>query len=111
MAYLRRLALLRACVCAHSISASIHPCPAPAIFLCTCELVHRNSVSLPNAFHESLPHLLSSCPHGAAFVGASVLTELKRIVKESEIVREDDKQWPEPDRTGRQEFEARFCLL
>ncbi len=73
--------------------------------------MHRNSVSLPNAFHESLPHLLSSCPHGAAFVGASVLTELKRIVKESEIVREDDKQWPEPDRTGRQEFEARFCLL
>ena len=35
-----------------------------------------------------------------------VLAEVKRIIDESEIVREDDKQWPEPDRNGRQEFEV-----
>ena len=40
------------------------------------------------------------------FVSESVLAEVKRIVEESEIVREDDKQWPEPNRDGRQEFEV-----
>ena len=37
-----------------------------------------------------------------AYVSQAVVAELKRIVAESEIVREDDKQWPEPDRNGRQ---------
>ncbi|EOD36559.1 putative mago nashi [Emiliania huxleyi CCMP1516] len=41
-----------------------------------------------------------------AYVSQAVVAELKRIVAESEIVREDDKQWPEPDRNGRQEFEV-----
>ena len=40
------------------------------------------------------------------YVGEGVLSEVKRIVKESEIVREDDHFWPEPDRDGRQEFEV-----
>jgi len=40
------------------------------------------------------------------YVNQTVLSELKRIITESEIVREDDKQWPEPDRNGRQEFEV-----
>ena len=40
------------------------------------------------------------------YVGEGVLSEVKRIVKESEIVREDDDLWPEPDRDGRQEFEV-----
>lgn len=40
------------------------------------------------------------------YVTPAVLAEAKRIVEESEIVREDDKQWPEPDRDGRQEFEV-----
>ena len=40
------------------------------------------------------------------FVNEHVLAEVKRIIDESEIVREDDKQWPEPDRNGRQEFEV-----
>ena len=40
------------------------------------------------------------------FVSESVLAEVKRIVEESEIVREDDKNWPEPNREGRQEFEV-----
>mmetsp|Transcript_53077 Transcript_53077/g.88126 ORF Transcript_53077/g.88126 Transcript_53077/m.88126 type:complete len:147 (-) Transcript_53077:314-754(-) len=40
------------------------------------------------------------------YVNDTVLAELRRIIEESEIVREDDKHWPEPDRNGRQEFEV-----
>ena len=40
------------------------------------------------------------------YVNEIVLSEVKRIVEESEIVREDDKHWPEPNREGRQEFEV-----
>ena len=40
------------------------------------------------------------------YVSETVLAEVKRIVSESEIVREDDKNWPEPMGDGRQEFEV-----
>ncbi|KAK9842486.1 hypothetical protein WJX81_002267 [Elliptochloris bilobata] len=40
-----------------------------------------------------------------AFVSASVLLELKRIIEDSEIMKEDDSNWPQPDRVGRQELE------
>jgi len=39
------------------------------------------------------------------FVSESVLQELKRIIEDSEILREDDSLWPEPDRIGKQELE------
>ena len=39
------------------------------------------------------------------FVSESVLAEARRIIEESEIMREDDKNWPEPSKEGRQEFE------
>ena len=38
-------------------------------------------------------------------VSLIVMDELKRIIQESEICKEDDKLWPEPDRVGRQELE------
>jgi protein mago nashi len=40
-----------------------------------------------------------------AFVQPSVLKELKRIIEESEITKEDDRLWPEPDVVGKQELE------
>eukprot|EP00922_Rhytidocystis_sp_ex-Travisia-forbesii_P018989 GHVS01028193.1.p1 GENE.GHVS01028193.1~~GHVS01028193.1.p1 ORF type:complete len:149 (+),score=13.87 GHVS01028193.1:113-559(+) len=40
-----------------------------------------------------------------AFVSQSVVKELKRIIDESEIIKEDDGDWPAPDRVGRQELE------
>uniref|UniRef100_A0A1I7Z897 Protein mago nashi n=1 Tax=Steinernema glaseri TaxID=37863 RepID=A0A1I7Z897_9BILA len=40
-----------------------------------------------------------------AFLSRAVIDELKRIVEESEIMQEDDANWPEPDRVGRQELE------
>lgn len=40
------------------------------------------------------------------FVNESVVSELKRIIEDSEIMKEDDKNWPMPDRVGRQELEV-----
>eukprot|EP01007_Sphenomonas_quadrangularis_P001402 NODE_2349_length_621_cov_122.229021_g1996_i0.p1 GENE.NODE_2349_length_621_cov_122.229021_g1996_i0~~NODE_2349_length_621_cov_122.229021_g1996_i0.p1 ORF type:complete len:155 (+),score=31.11 NODE_2349_length_621_cov_122.229021_g1996_i0:23-466(+) len=39
------------------------------------------------------------------YVNKCVLAELKRIIGHCEIMKEDDKLWPEPDRVGRQELE------
>ncbi|GBM99490.1 Protein mago nashi 2 [Araneus ventricosus] len=33
------------------------------------------------------------------------MEELKRIIEDSEIMKEDDNLWPQPDRVGRQELE------
>ncbi|XP_022800165.1 protein mago nashi homolog [Stylophora pistillata] len=40
-----------------------------------------------------------------AFVHKAVMDELKRIIEDSEILKEDDTLWPQPDRVGRQELE------
>ncbi|KAI3429759.1 hypothetical protein D9Q98_010072 [Chlorella vulgaris] len=40
------------------------------------------------------------------FVSQPVLDELKRIIEDSEIMKEDDSNWPAPDRVGRQELEV-----
>ena len=34
------------------------------------------------------------------------MEEVERIIADSEVTREDDNQWPEPDRVGRQELEV-----
>eukprot|EP00042_Codosiga_hollandica_P010285 m.23014 g.23014 ORF g.23014 m.23014 type:complete len:154 (+) comp34543_c0_seq1:160-621(+) len=39
------------------------------------------------------------------YVSPAVLQELRRIVEDSEITKEDDNSWPQPDRNGRQELE------
>jgi len=39
------------------------------------------------------------------YVNEAVLGELKKMIEDSEIAREDDKQWPDANRDGRQEFE------
>merc|ERR1712110_426497 len=40
-----------------------------------------------------------------AYVSPPVLYELKRIVDDAEIMKENDQLWPAPDRVGRQELE------
>merc|ERR1712000_395545 len=40
-----------------------------------------------------------------AFISPAVLKELKRIIIDSEVLKEDDKHWPQPDRVGKQELE------
>ncbi|EWM23902.1 mago nashi [Nannochloropsis gaditana] len=42
------------------------------------------------------------------YLSQTVLSEFQRIVEESQIVAEDDKDWPEPDRVGKQELEVRL---
>ncbi|BBG97339.1 mago nashi family protein [Prunus dulcis] len=39
------------------------------------------------------------------YVTPAVVRECRRIISESEILKEDDVNWPEPDRVGRQELE------
>mmetsp|Transcript_36570 Transcript_36570/g.95741 ORF Transcript_36570/g.95741 Transcript_36570/m.95741 type:complete len:152 (+) Transcript_36570:35-490(+) len=39
-------------------------------------------------------------------VSQAVLKELRRIVEDSEITKEDDNLWPMPDSVGRQELEV-----
>ena len=42
------------------------------------------------------------------YVSPAVIKELKRMIDESEILKEDDKYWPEPDDVGRQEIEILY---
>ncbi|KDD73723.1 mago nashi protein [Helicosporidium sp. ATCC 50920] len=39
------------------------------------------------------------------YVSKAVMEEVKKIVLDSDIIKEDDAKWPEPDRGGRQELE------
>ncbi|KAK4134071.1 Mago nashi protein [Trichocladium antarcticum] len=41
------------------------------------------------------------------FVSSLVVDEIKRIVKNSEILKEDDAKWPTKNKDGRQELEIR----
>merc|ERR1739836_26001 len=40
-----------------------------------------------------------------AYVNKPVMEELRRIIDEADIMKEDDELWPAPDRVGRQELE------
>ncbi|KAL2164736.1 hypothetical protein VTH06DRAFT_31 [Thermothelomyces fergusii] len=42
------------------------------------------------------------------FVSSIVVEEIKRIVRESEIMKEDDAKWPTKNKDGRQELEIRL---
>ncbi|MCJ1293269.1 hypothetical protein MMC34_004823 [Xylographa carneopallida] len=41
-------------------------------------------------------------------VSSLLIAEIKRIIKDSEIMKEDDSKWPEKNRDGRQELEIRL---
>lgn len=41
-------------------------------------------------------------------VSSAVIQEIKRIIKESEIMKEDDSKWPQKNKDGRQELEVRL---
>lgn len=38
------------------------------------------------------------------------MEELKRIIEDSEIMKEDDTLWPHPDRVGRQVYCLNFKM-
>jgi protein mago nashi len=41
-------------------------------------------------------------------VSSVVVDEIKRIIKASEIIKEDDSKWPQKNKDGRQELEIRL---
>ena len=41
-------------------------------------------------------------------VSSLLISEIKRIVKDSEIMKEDDSRWPQKNKDGRQELEIRL---
>ncbi|KAL2104950.1 hypothetical protein VUR80DRAFT_9268 [Thermomyces stellatus] len=41
-------------------------------------------------------------------VSSLVIDEIRRIIKSSEIMKEDDKKWPQKNKDGRQELEIRL---
>ncbi|KAM0096120.1 Protein mago nashi 2 [Aspergillus fumigatus] len=41
-------------------------------------------------------------------VSSAMIQEVKRIIKESEIMKEDDSKWPQKNKDGRQELEIRL---
>ncbi|KAJ5985495.1 hypothetical protein N7499_008221 [Penicillium canescens] len=41
-------------------------------------------------------------------VSAATIAEVKRIIKESEVLKEDDSKWPHKNKDGRQELEIRI---
>ncbi|KAK4233891.1 Mago nashi protein [Achaetomium macrosporum] len=42
------------------------------------------------------------------FVSSLVVDEIKRIIRESEIMKEDDAKWPTKNKDGKQELEIRL---
>jgi protein mago nashi len=41
-------------------------------------------------------------------VSSIIIAEIKRMIKESEIMKEDDTNWPQKNKDGRQELEIRL---
>jgi hypothetical protein len=41
-------------------------------------------------------------------VSSLMISEIKRIIKDSEIMKEDDEKWPQKNKDGRQELEIRL---
>merc|ERR1712149_30046 len=39
------------------------------------------------------------------YLSEAVIKEFQRIIHDSELIKEDDNNWPVPDRVGRQELE------
>lgn len=41
-------------------------------------------------------------------LSAAVVEEVKRIIEDCQVMKEDDSKWPEADRDGKQELEIRM---
>lgn len=39
------------------------------------------------------------------YVNDIVLDELRKIISDSKLLKEDDRKWPEPNKVGKQELE------
>jgi hypothetical protein len=57
---------------------------------------------IPPIHYETVPDWCR-----AVSVSALMVQEIKRIIKDSEIMKEDDSKWPQKNKDGRQELEIR----
>lgn len=58
-----------------------------------------HSISRTHSSERKVSSRLSNLP--IVYVNDIVLEEVKRIIKESEVMKEDDANWPQPDKVGR----------
>jgi protein mago nashi len=61
-------------------------------------IIKRISLSVKKVQDECLTYKVT--------VNPMVVEELKRIIVDASIMKEDDKMWPVPDRVGKQELEV-----
>ena len=61
-----------------------------------------------NLIRKEGTFLLSLMPSCVVYVSDIVLDELRTIIRESQLLKESDKQWPLPNKVGRQELEVCF---
>jgi hypothetical protein len=54
-----------------------------------------------HSFEKRVPTL-------SVYVSPTTIDELKRIISDSEIIKEDDKNWPPPNKEGKQELEIKL---
>lgn len=52
--------------------------------------------------------LLSAATYYSVTVSPLMIKELKRIIADSEVMKEDDHKWPKKNVVGKQELEIRF---
>jgi len=64
-------------------------------------LIRKESTSHPSHTKQTLLILL-------VCVSSLMISEIKRIIKDSEIMKEDDSKWPQKNKDGRQELEIRL---
>ncbi|TQS33388.1 hypothetical protein Golomagni_06267, partial [Golovinomyces magnicellulatus] len=72
-------------------------------------LIRKESES-PDSPAQRLPDLAETVSFAVAtvWISPTMVAELRRIVEDSEIMREDDAKWPKKNSTGRQELEVRL---
>ncbi len=73
---------------------------------CVCAPELRGLTSCPSRCACSSNYKNDTMIRKETYVNESVMAELKRIIDDSEVMKEDDSNWPEPDRVGRQELEV-----
>lgn len=77
-----------------------HATPTTPIIATTPSFAKR--VSENSSQQHLVSYNLSVC------VSSLMISEIKRIIKESEIMKEDDSKWPQKNKDGRQELEIRL---
>ncbi|OCT52026.1 Protein mago nashi like protein [Cladophialophora carrionii] len=69
---------------------------------------YRNDSLIRKESQSSALRLLMTTDWFPVCVSSLLISEIKRIIKDSEIMKEDDSRWPQKNKDGRQELEIRL---